>query len=103
MKLAFAGMAMLFVLACAIVPAGTGAPISVPTAVPGAINTPAEATSPVAPPTSGASQVAGTEVSFSGVSFTIPQGLATGAACETVPAVSGDNGAPWDLAPAYIR
>lgn len=102
-KLTFAGVAVLLVLACAVVPAGTGAPISVPTVAPGAINTPAEATSPVAAPTSGATQVAGAEVSFSGVSFTIPQGLASGAACETVPAVSGDNGAPWDLAPAYIR
>jgi hypothetical protein len=37
------------------------------------------------------------------VGFVIPQGLASGASSEALPAVSDQSGAPWDVAPAYTR
>jgi hypothetical protein len=44
----------------------------------------------------------GIPVSFQNVSFVIPEGLASGAASETVPAVDESVGGPWGVAPQYI-
>jgi hypothetical protein len=45
----------------------------------------------------------GITVNFNNLSFMIPNGLAIGIAGETVPAVTADNGAPWEVGPAYIK
>ena len=37
------------------------------------------------------------------MSLVIPNGLASGAASETVPAVTDQTGAPWEVSPAYTR
>ncbi len=66
----------------------------VPTAAPAAPNSTAVA-APTQPP--------GSQVAFGNVSFVIPAGLATGASCETVPAVGAQSGGPWETAPAYTR
>ena len=57
-------------------------------------------TSAAPPPTSAPSGIA---VSYGNVSFVIPNGLALGAAGESVAAVIGEEGAPWEVAPAHIR
>jgi hypothetical protein len=46
---------------------------------------------------------AGVAVSFSGTSFTIPAGLATGAAPESVPAMDNEPVPSWELAPAFVQ
>jgi hypothetical protein len=48
-------------------------------------------------------QPSGVPVSFQNVSFEIPNGLATSANTETVPAVGENDGALWDVAPAYSK
>lgn len=45
----------------------------------------------------------GTPFSFKNVSFMIPDGLAGGATAQAVPAVSADNGAPWEIGPAHLE
>ena len=45
----------------------------------------------------------GTQVSFQNVSFVIPNGLASGANPESVPAVDQNGGASWDVAPAHLK
>ncbi len=47
-------------------------------------------------------QPSGIPVSFQNVSFVIPEGLASGAASELVPAVDESAGGPWGVAPQYI-
>lgn len=43
-------------------------------------------------------------ISFQNVSFVIPEGLASGAAGELVPAITEETGgAPWDVGPEHIR
>jgi hypothetical protein len=44
--------------------------------------------------------VQGAPVSFTNVSFVIPDGLGSGALSESAPAVDEQSGAPWDVAPA---
>jgi hypothetical protein len=60
-----------------------------------------------APSTAGPTEVpveaSGTPVSFEYASFVMPGGLADGADAETVPAVAGDSGSPWEAAPAHLR
>ncbi|MBI5965747.1 MAG: hypothetical protein HY863_19895 [Chloroflexi bacterium] len=41
------------------------------------------------------------EVTFQNVSFIIPEGLASGAVSELVPAADENNSDPWSIAPAY--
>jgi hypothetical protein len=48
-------------------------------------------------------QISGTLISFENVSFVIPNGLARGSTQEVVPAVSEGGGAPWEVAPAYVK
>lgn len=54
-------------------------------------------------PTSGSTQMSGTPISFENVSFVIPEGLASGANPESVPAVGEGGGAPWETAPAHVK
>jgi hypothetical protein len=53
--------------------------------------------------TEAATQVNGTPLSFEGVSFVIPNGMASGADTEKMTAVESNSGAPWDIAPAHLR
>lgn len=56
------------------------------------------------PTQTGSTQVSGTSASFENVSFVIPNGLASGANPETVPAVVDDGNAPWwQVAPTHIK
>ncbi|MFN8382810.1 MAG: hypothetical protein U0V02_12755 [Anaerolineales bacterium] len=47
-------------------------------------------------------QPSGIPVSFQNVNFIIPDGLASGATSELVPAVDESTGGPWGVAPQYI-
>ena len=53
--------------------------------------------------TSAPTQTSGTPISFENVSLVIPEGLASGANPESVPAVGEGNGAPWETAPAHAK
>src|SRR5688500_16297712 len=53
--------------------------------------------------TKAATQAAGTPISFEGVSFTIPNGLAGGANTDKMTAVESNTDAPWDIAPTHLR
>ncbi len=97
-------------LACSLSAAPVTEAASLPTIVAGtlqALTTPVAGVPTAAPagPTSVAvpTQPSGAQVAFGNVSFVIPAGLATGASCETVPAVSAQSGGPWETAPAYTR
>ncbi len=50
-------------------------------------------------PTSGPS---GIPVSFQNVNLVIPEGLASGATTELIPAVNEESGGPWGVSPEYI-
>lgn len=91
------------ILACSLVPAVSPAQPPVETIV---VATLQAATAPgAAAPTSAPTPLApaGMQVSFPGGSLAIPPGLASGIASENVPAVDTQNGAPWDVAPAYVK
>jgi hypothetical protein len=45
----------------------------------------------------------GTPITFGSVSLVIPPGLATGLTGEVIPAATGDNVAPWEIAPEHIQ
>jgi hypothetical protein len=49
------------------------------------------------------SQPTGIPVAFQNVSFVIPEGLASAASSELVPAADESTGGPWGVAPAYIE
>lgn len=49
-----------------------------------------------------AQQSGGIPVSFQNVSFVIPDGLASGATSEIIPAADESTGGPWGAAPQYI-
>src|SRR5688500_5683234 len=53
--------------------------------------------------TEAAAQTGGTPISFEGVSFTIPNGLAGGANTDRMTAVESNTDAPWDIAPTHLR
>jgi hypothetical protein len=53
--------------------------------------------------TSTPTQTSGTPISFENVSFFIPEGLASGANPESVPAIGEGSGAPWETAPAHVK
>ncbi|MBI5295504.1 MAG: hypothetical protein HY869_08505 [Chloroflexi bacterium] len=94
----------LLALAC-----GIGAPVvtttvpsdphSVETLVAGTM----QALTAAAPPATGTPAPQNIPVSFQNVSFVIPEGLASGASGELVPAVTEETGAPWDVGPEHIR
>jgi hypothetical protein len=70
-----------------------------------ALGTPAPAVTPSVPspvsPT--ASLPGGIPASSAGVTMVIPSGLASGDLPENVAAVNDQSGAPWEVAPAYLR
>jgi hypothetical protein len=113
MKKVILGLAgILFVtLACALTAPATSTQPSVETIVAAtmqALTPPSNAVAPTQvtpaePPPAQATQPSGIAISFQNISVTIPNGLASGAAGEKVPAVSPDTGAPWDIGPAYIK
>ena len=71
--------------------------------MPGAASQPTEISTEVATSTEvPAMQPSGIPVSFQNVSFFIPEGLASGATSEAVPAVDESVGGPWGVAPQYI-
>ena len=78
-------------LACNV-PLGTGQPPS--TVTPQAVASPAPAQTQPAP---------GITFSYQGVSFIIPPGLADGANGTMMPKIDDQSGAPWEVAPAYIK
>jgi hypothetical protein len=88
------------ILACSSLAAPTAPPVDVGTL---AASTLEAFGAPASVPAPTDAAPSGTSVSFENVRFAIPQGLASGAACETVPAVDEQSGAPWEVAPAYAR
>ncbi|MEY2819152.1 MAG: hypothetical protein RL275_2615, partial [Chloroflexota bacterium] len=48
-------------------------------------------------------QTQGIQVSYQNVSFVIPDGLASGASSELVPAADESTGGPWGVSPEYIE
>lgn len=54
-------------------------------------------------PTEAATQAGGVSISYEGVSFVIPDGVAANANPEKIMAVEATGGAPWEIAPTYLR
>ena len=54
-------------------------------------------------PTEPATQAGGTSISYEGVSFVIPAGVAANASTEKITAVEANSGAPWEIAPTHLR
>ena len=50
-----------------------------------------------------ATQPGGIPISYEGVSFIIPNAVASGANTEKMTAVESNSGAPWDIAPTHLR
>lgn len=48
-------------------------------------------------------EATGISVSFQNVSFVVPEGLASGASSEIIPAADEASGGPWGVAPEYIE
>ena len=48
-------------------------------------------------------QTQGIQVSYQNVSFVIPDGLASGASSELIPAADESTGGPWGVSPEYIE
>ena len=70
--------------------------------LPGAAAQPTEIAAETAATDVPTAQPGGIPVSFQDVSFIIPEGLASGATSEVVPAVDESGGGPWGVAPQYI-
>ncbi len=70
--------------------------------LPGAAAQPTEIAAETAATDVPTAQPVGIPVSFQDVSFIIPEGLASGATSEVVPAVDESGGGPWGVAPQYI-
>jgi hypothetical protein len=77
-----------------VVPAAT---LVDPTTVPSPTSTVQPSPTPTPPSFTGAA------VSFDRLSLVIPTGAATGASGTLVPEATGDNVAPWDVAPEHIQ
>lgn len=96
---------VLVTLACSL---GTGMPVTptpvdeVGTIVAATMQALTAATREVSS-TQAPTQNSGIPVSFENVLFTIPGGVAAGATPEAVPAVSANNGAPWEVGPAHSK
>jgi hypothetical protein len=81
-------------------PAPTVAPA--PTrANPTAVSSPTVSVEPSTTPI--ATSIAGTLVSFDRLSLVVPTGVAAGGSGMLVPEATGDNVAPWDVAPDHIQ
>ena len=53
--------------------------------------------------TEAATQTGGMPISYEGVSFVIPNGVATSGNTEKITAVESNSGAPWEIAPTHLR
>jgi hypothetical protein len=53
--------------------------------------------------TEAATEASGTTISYEGVSFVIPGGVAGSANTEKITAVESNSGAPWEVAPTHLR
>ena len=107
MKKKFLGWAgiLFLTLACGLINPATPAQPGVETIVAATMQalTPVEsAPTQVTPPTQ-VPQPDGISVNVENVSLVIPNGLANGAAGEKIPASTEENGAPWEVGPAYIK
>ncbi len=104
-KRIFPILAMAFLLATALAcnlsnaatPALTPAPQNTTDA--GNINT----ATPNTPDPTDTPAPTGIAVSFSGTSFTIPSGIASGGGPQAMAAISEQDGAPWDVGPAHLK
>jgi len=91
-------------VACSLFSTSAAPPADVATIVAATLQAIPSAASPAAPTQPAASPAPnGVPFSAGGIAFLIPEGLATGATSENVAAVSDQSGAPWEVAPAYVR
>jgi len=94
---------VFLIMACTLV-TGTPTEESQVNEVETAVAATMQALTAAAPPTDVVpTQSNGIAVSFERVSFVIPIGLAGGANAESIPAVSGNDDAPWGIAPAHLE
>jgi hypothetical protein len=99
-RLLLGSLGALTILACGLVQSAAGPEGEVATIV---ASTLSAATGSIATQTAIEPTPAGMAVSFTGGSLLIPEGLATGLSPETIPAVDAQTGAPWDVAPQYVK
>jgi hypothetical protein len=99
-KLVLAATATIVILACSLIgPGATAVPDTVTIGAPTSVVAPLEAATQ-----SGSDPATeGTPFAFPGGSLVIPPSLASGAAAEIIPAVDEQSGAPWDVAPEYVK
>ncbi len=107
-KILLAAVAAIAGLACGLLSTSVGPTEDVSTIVAAtlrALTTPTSAVMPSFPsPASPTVSIpGGIPASSAGVRFVIPSGLASGALPENVAAVNDQSGAPWEVAPAYLR
>ncbi len=96
----FASVLILSILAC-----GLGSTPSVPSIdnVGTIVASTMQALTPAVPQATAAQVSQGIPVSYKNVSFTIPTGLASDAAPQTIPQATGDSTTPWSAAPEHIE
>ena len=94
-----AALFVLFVASFACTLPNTASPTPTPTSPPESVPT----LTPQPPAPTDTSAPSGVPISFAGISFTIPLGVASGAGPESVAAVSDSNGPGWDVAPAHTK
>ena len=87
------------ILACGLLPAAAPPASGVSTIVAATLHAMTAST----PAAASTAAPVGVAASCGGVSFMIPNGLASGTASETVAAVTDQTGAPWEVSPAYTR
>ena len=104
-KRVFPPLAAVFLLAASLACNMTTATTqtAAPTATAQAPATTQAPESPSPTPTAETKPPSGIAASFSGVSFTIPTGIASSAGAETVAAVDDQGGPGWDVAPAHVK
>jgi hypothetical protein len=90
----------IVILACSLIEPGA---TPVPDAI--AIGEPTSVMAPLEAATQSDSEPAatGTAFAFPGGSLVIPPSVASGASAEIIPAVDEQSGAPWDVAPEYVK
>jgi hypothetical protein len=93
-------MATLAILACGLVQSGAEPAGDVATIVAATLHA-----STTSSPTQASIEpgLAGIAVSFPEGGLVIPEGLAGSASSETIPAVDGQSGGPWEVAPEYVK
>mgnify|MGYP001282483702 CR=1 FL=1 len=95
-------------LACSLGPGTSAAPTQVPvdpvgTVVAATMQALLTAAPTQTVPAQAPTQISGTPVRCENVSFVLPNGVASGANPEAVPAVGEDSGGPWEVAPAHVK